>query len=102
MHGVPGGQGNGYRQVIRRWSTGEGIRAVSRTTGLDRNTVRRLIRLAEKVGLKVGATATEEHVEAIRREIGRPGAPSESSEAERQLEPHRQRIRCWLNDDRLL
>jgi transposase len=89
-------------QVIRRWSTGEGIRAVSRTTGLDRNTVRRLIRLAEKVGLKVGATATEEHVEAIRREIGRPGAPSESSEAERQLEQHRQRIRCWLNEDRLL
>src|SRR5437870_1392418 len=46
-------------QVIRRWTEGEGIRAIARATGLDRNTVRRLIRLAEKTELKVGNTATE-------------------------------------------
>src|SRR5437667_7441456 len=39
-------------QVIRRWTAGEAIRAIARTTGLDRNTVRGLIRLARKTGLK--------------------------------------------------
>jgi predicted transcriptional regulator len=60
-------------QVIRRWKAGEAIRAIARTTGLDRNTVRRLIRLAEKTGLKVGGDATtEEHLQLIRKEIGQP------------------------------
>ena len=49
-------------QVIRRWTAGEGIRAIARATGLDRNTVRRLIRLAEKTGLKAGDAATEEQL----------------------------------------
>ncbi len=35
-------------QVIRRWLAGESIRAVGRSTGLDRNTVRRLIRLGQQ------------------------------------------------------
>jgi hypothetical protein len=41
-------------QVIQRWTAGEAIRAIARATGLDRNTVRRLIRQAEKTGLKAG------------------------------------------------
>src|SRR5262249_617346 len=53
-------------------------------------------------GLKVGDTATEEHLQIIRKGIGRPGASSQSSEAEQRLQPHRQRIQAWLNDDRLL
>ena len=41
-------------QVVKRWLNGEKIRAVARATGLDRNTVRRLIRFAEQAGLKRG------------------------------------------------
>lgn len=37
-------------QVIRRWLGGEAIRSIGRSTGLDRNTVRRIVRLAEKAG----------------------------------------------------
>src|SRR5207247_8339813 len=55
-------------QVIRRWTAGEAIRAIARTTGLDRNTVRRLIRLAEKTGLKAGNTPTEQHLQVIRKD----------------------------------
>ena len=88
-------------QVIRRWTAGEAIRAIARTTGLDRNTVRRLIRLAEKTGLKAGNTPTEEHLQVIRKGIGQPGA-SQPSEAEQSLQPHRQRIQTWLKDDGLL
>jgi hypothetical protein len=90
-------------QVIRRWTAGEAIRAIARTTGLDRNTVRRLIRLAEKTGLKPGGgVATEGHLQLIRKEIGQPGAGAQSSEAEQRLQPHQQRIQRWLNEDRLL
>ena len=41
-------------QVMRRWLAKERIRAIARSTGLDRNTVRRLIRLGQEVGLKPG------------------------------------------------
>src|SRR6516162_9916479 len=39
-------------QVIRRWMAGEKIRAIARLTGLDRNTIRRIVRSAEKVGVR--------------------------------------------------
>jgi hypothetical protein len=35
-------------QVMRRWSAGEGIRSIGRATGFDRNTVRRIMRMAVK------------------------------------------------------
>lgn len=89
-------------QVIRRYTAGEAIRAIARATGLDRNTVRRLIRLSENAGLKVGDTATATHLELVRKGMGQPGAWSQSSEAEQRLLPHRQRIQAWLNQDRLL
>ena len=82
-------------QVIRRWTAGEAIRAIARTTGLDRNTVRGLIRQAEKTGLKAGEAATEEQLQLIRKGIGQPGVQSQSSEAEQCLQPHRQRIQTW-------
>src|SRR5438046_10326993 len=85
-------------QVIRRWTAGEAIRAIARTTGLDRNTVRRLIRLAEKTGLKAGNTPTAEHLQVIRKGIGQPGASSQSSEAGRQPTPTHQRNQTWSND----
>jgi hypothetical protein len=83
-------------QVIRRWTAGEAIRAIARTTDLDRNTVRGLIRQAEKTGLKVGEAASEEQLQLIRKGIGQPGASSQPSEAEQCLQPHRQRIQTWL------
>ena len=89
-------------QVIRRWTAGEAIRAIARTTGLDRNTVRGLIRLARKTGLKAGEAATEEQLQLIRKGIGQPGVSSQPSEAEQCLQPHRQRIQTWLKDDGLL
>ena len=63
-------------QVIRRWTAGEAIRGIARATGLDRNTVRGLIRLAKKTGLKVGATATKQQLQLIRNEVGQSGGCS--------------------------
>src|SRR6266404_2778759 len=94
--------GRDIQEVIRRWTAGEAVRAIARATGVDRNSVRRLIRQAEKAGLKAGNPATEEDFQLIRKGIGQPGASPESSEAEQSLQPHRERIQRWLTDDRLL
>ena len=89
-------------QVIRRWSAGEGIRAIARATGLDRNTVRRLIHVGEETGLRLGDPIGADEVSKIHQRLSRPGAPSEPGKAEQQLQPHRERIERWLKKDRLL
>ena len=89
-------------QVIRRWSAGEAIRSIARATALDRNTVRRLIHLAEETGLRIGETVSEQQIVTIRLATGRPGAPAQPGKAEQQLQMHRERIEKWLKEDRLL
>jgi Helix-turn-helix domain len=59
-------------QVIRRWLAGEKIRAIARLTGTDRNTVRRIVRLAEGAGIR-GETPwpDEGKLQQIRQRMGR-------------------------------
>jgi transposase len=89
-------------QVIRRWTAGEAIRGIARATGLDRNTVRGLIRIAKKTGLKPGDRATQEQLRLLQKHVGRPGARPQTSEVEQELQAHRQRIQGWLNEDGLV
>src|SRR5204862_1599339 len=73
-------------QVIRRWLAGEKIRAIARLTSTDRNTVRRIVRLAEETGIR-GETPwpDEGKLQLIRQRMGRPGAAVATSGAEQQL-----------------
>jgi transposase len=90
-------------QVIRRWLAGESIRAVGRSTGLDRNTVRRLIRIGQQVGLKPGhAWPDEGKLQSIRERMGRPGAASEQGPIERALLQRQPQIEGWLKQDKLI
>src|SRR5437899_5954922 len=90
-------------QVIRRWLAGERIRAVARSTGLDRNTVRRLIRLGQKVGLKPGDAWPEEiKLQQIRQRMGRPGGAREQGPIEQALLARQPQIQLWLKEDRLI
>ena len=90
-------------QVMRRWLAGERIRAVARSTGLDRNTVRRLIRFGQQAGLKPGdAWPDEAKLQMIRERIGRPGAAREHGPIERALLQRQPQIQAWLKEDRLI
>ena len=89
-------------QVIRRWLAGESIRAIARSTGLARNTVKRMVKLAEEKQLKPGdAWPEESKLKTIRERLGRPGGP-ESSETERTLLGRKEQIEHWLKNERLL
>ena len=90
-------------QVIRRWLAGEKIRAIARLTGSDRNTVRRIVRLAEEVGIRAGTPWPDEgKLLAVRQRMGRPGAVVVTREAEELLKPRTEQIRAWLDKDHLL
>ena len=90
-------------QVIRRWLAGEKIRAIARSTGLDRNTIRGIVRAAEEVGVQRGTPwPNEEKLQAIRQRIGRPGATVTAGQAEQQLQARADQIRAWLDKDHLL
>jgi transposase len=45
------------KEVVRLWSRGESLRAISRLTGLDRKTVRRYVKAAQQAGCRVGEAA---------------------------------------------
>ncbi len=92
-----------YREVVRRWLAGDGMRALARGTGLDRKTVRRIVHAAERLGLKRGDPLPEDDtVSALVRDLRSvPPAPS-LGETEQSLLPYRNRIRRWLEEDKLL
>ena len=80
-------------QVIRRWLAGERIRAIARLTGSDRNTVRRIVRLAEEVRIRAGTPwPDEDKLQAVRQRMGRPGAVVVTREAEELLKPRTARL----------
>jgi len=90
-------------QVIRRWLGGDKLRAIARSTGLDRNTVRRIVRLAEEVRIGQETPWPDEgQLQAIRERLGRPGAAAAVSQAEPQLKSRTEQIRAWLEKDHLL
>jgi transposase len=90
-------------QVIRRWLAGEKIRAIARLTGLDRNTIRRIVRSAEKVGVQREAPWPDAgKLQAIRQRIGRPGVTVATGETEQRLKTRTEQIQAWLEKDHLL
>src|SRR5262249_32012887 len=89
-------------QVIRRWSAGEKIRAIARSTGLARNTVKRIVKVAGESGIQIGdGWPGDSKLIAVRERLGRAGGP-ESSETEQRLQARKEQIEHWLQHDRLL
>ena len=92
-----------YREVIRRWLAGDGFRALARGTGLDRKTIRRIVRAAERLGLKRGGPLPDDDAgAALVRELRCVRPAPALGETEQLLLPCRDRIRRWLEEDKLL
>lgn len=86
------------KEVLRRWSAGQGDRRIGRETGADRKTVARYIRAADRLGLQRGAEVTDEQVHGVAQCVqSRPiAAPTEEWS---DVAQHRVRIERWLAGD---
>ena len=91
-------------EVIRRWQVKESQRAIARATGLARETVKKY--LAAAIGLGLSATGpppTEAQLVAL-RQLGVVAVQPVQRVAPRvaKLEPYREQIAPWLDQDHLL
>src|SRR5689334_17300058 len=92
------------REIVRRWLAGDGIRAIARSTGMDRKTVRAYVRAVVASGIaRGGAPPTEAQLARVVT-ARRPGRPTNRTALSAELEalrPHEATIRRWLKDDEL-
>src|SRR5438105_6758718 len=90
-------------EVVRRWQVGESQRAIARGSGGARETVNKYLRAAEELGLAAnGPPPTGEQVVGL-VQVGRVvSAPRTwaSPQADR-LEPYREQITAWLQEERV-
>src|ERR1700730_5339059 len=91
-------------EVVRRWQVNESQRAIARATGLARETVKKYLAAAGDLGLSAtGPPPAERELVELRR-LGvvatQPNmrvAPQAAT-----LEPYRDQIATWIDDDHLL
>ncbi len=91
------------REVLRLWVRGHGYRGVERLAGVDRKTVRRYVSAAQELGLsreKGEAQLTDVLLGTVVERV-RPHRPDGRGPAWRLLEPYREQIRVWLEDEDL-
>src|ERR1700712_158080 len=83
------------REVSRRWQADQGMRQISRETGLDRKTVRRYVEVLGELGVARDAAMDDGLVHAVAMRI--QVRPTQEPSVERvQLLDHRERIEKWL------
>jgi transposase len=84
------------QEVLRRFTLGDGVRAIARGAGMDRKTVAKYLRAAEALGLQRGGPLpTDEQVSAVIAQVRVPALPA-ASDAIQALDPHRVQIQAWL------
>ncbi len=88
--------------VLRRYLAGDKIRAITRSTKMDRNTVRNYIRTAEKKGLSKESEANiEEIAYAVFREINGLEKAADEINRDTILLPYKETITDWLEREDL-
>lgn len=86
------------KEVLRRWSAGQGDRKIGREAGVDRKTVARYTATATRLGLQRGSELSDEEVHQVAQCVqARPlVAPTEEWN---EVAHHRDRIERWLAGD---
>jgi transposase len=86
------------KEVLRRWSAGQGDRRIGREAGVNRKTVARYTEAARKLGLECGHEVTDEEVHQVAQCVqSRPVLLP--SEGWNDVAQHRARIEGWLAGD---
>jgi transposase len=86
-------------EVLRRWQAGESARAIARATGLARDTVRKYVREAKRLGLRPhGPGATNAQVLQLAR-LGQTVPAARAAPRAQTLAAQREQIAGWLADD---
>ena len=88
-------------EVIRQWQAGRGIREITRSTGLARNTIRKYILTAQSCGLvSDGPSPTESQLITL-VQLNRAGPRQVVVPTNEVLEPWADQIEQWLKQDKL-
>jgi transposase len=88
--------------VLRRKAAGDKISAIARSTGMDRKTVRKYIRIAEGKGLTKGSdTDVEDIASAVFKEIQGNDNYVDCNTRDSILLPHKESIKDWLEHEKL-
>jgi len=88
--------------ILRRSSAGDRIRAIARSTGMDRKTISKYIRIAEGKGFRKGSDASLDEVAyAVFREIQGDDNDGNCNVRDGILLPHKDSITGWLERDNL-
>lgn len=87
--------------LLRRCQRGDGIRSLARTTGMDRNTVKKYLNLAYKKGFsREGECDLERIATEVLTELS-ARLPGPSPQRGETLLPHKETIREWIEDEHL-
>lgn len=88
-------------EILRRWQSGDSARVIARGSGLARDTVGKYLREAQRLGLSPHSpAATNEQLLALSR-LSQTAPPARAAPRATQLEPHREQIAHWLQDEKL-
>lgn len=89
------------REVIRRWKAKQGLREMSRETGLDRKTVRRYVEVLAELGVPRDVELDDAIVHEVGKRVQVRALPEPSTERVLLME-HRDRIEQWLTQKKPL
>lgn len=88
--------------ILRRHTAGDKIRAIARSTGMDRKTISKYIRIAGEKGLTKEDTATLEDIAyAVFRALHGSEDGGDGNTRDSILLPHKETIANWLEGERL-
>jgi len=88
-------------EMIYQWHKGSGVKAISQSLGFDRDTVRKYVRMAQKVGIDRGQpfAEAEEIVSKLRGVMD--SMPQRRTPAKNLISPHREWIDSLLQEPQM-
>ena len=88
-------------EVIRQWQTGRGVREITRSTGISRNTIRKYLLTAQSCGLtRDGPQPTEAQLISLIR-LNKAGPRKVVTPTDKVLESWADQVERWLKQDKL-